>query len=94
MSNYQRGLNPPNFADLPYAPRPLPYVRHLPSPEKEFAPYIDPQPVEQTNTPGAAYTLTCDSGHCDRRTVAVVLGVEGAWLSMCKEHTAEELIVL
>jgi hypothetical protein len=46
------------------------------------------------DTPSAAYTLTCDSGHCDAPTVAVVKSVEGCWLSMCASHAAQELEVL
>lgn len=46
------------------------------------------------NDLGQAYTLTCDSGHCDDLTVAIVLGVDGLWLSMCKKHAGEELVVL
>jgi hypothetical protein len=46
------------------------------------------------NEPGQAYTLTCDSGHCEELTQAVVLGIEGVWLSMCVVHARQELAVL
>lgn len=94
MSSYDRGRNMPDLPPLLLSNRPAPYVRHLPSTEKEFAPYIDPEPVRPRDTPGAAFTFTCDAGHCDAPTVAVVRGVEGAWLSMCKKHTVEEMAAL
>lgn len=52
------------------------------------------EPKRFEDTVAAAYTLTCDAGHCNDLTVAVVLGVEGAWLSMCSRHASEELAVL
>ena len=33
----------------------------------------------------------CDSGRCTDLTSAVVLGVEGLWLSMCLSHASKEL---
>ena len=43
------------------------------------------------NEAGQAYTLTCDAGKCSDLTSAVVLGVEGLWLSMCLHHAGREL---
>jgi hypothetical protein len=45
------------------------------------------------NEPGQAYTITCDAGYCEELTAAVVLGIEGMWLSMCKDHALAELAI-
>lgn len=99
MSNYNRGENMPTLPALVARPLHIVRVDQPPSPPEpmpavsrgagRYAPLAAP-----VDTPGAAYTPTCDAGRCDKLTVAVVRAVEGAWLSMCKKHAAEELRVL